>query len=260
MGANVAAYLQSYAVVVAITRPAILLAVLFGLWLALRRTTLSLRQRTTAWLVVAVPLLLWLTVIWTIAAAGDFQARPGTISLIPLAVILPVLIGLMGLLRSRYIAAALDCAPAGWLIGLQIYRVLGGNFIVLWLYGAIPGVFAVPAGVGDVLVGLSAMPVALYLASGRAGGMVLEVAWNIFGLADLVDALALGFLSSPGPFHVLAIDYPNLLTTTYPTVMTPAFAVPLSIILHGVSLWQLRRRSRSRVAARHAEDGFTHAN
>jgi hypothetical protein len=28
--------------------------------------------------------------------------------------------------------------------------------------------------------------------------------------------------------------------------MIPAFAVPLSLILHGVSLWQLRRRSRSR--------------
>jgi hypothetical protein len=26
--------------------------------------------------------------------------------------------------------------------------------------------------------------------------------------------------------------------------MTPAFAVPLSLILHGISLWQLRRRAR----------------
>jgi hypothetical protein len=26
--------------------------------------------------------------------------------------------------------------------------------------------------------------------------------------------------------------------------MTPAFAVPLSLILHGLSLWQLRRLSR----------------
>ena len=44
--------------------------------------------------------------------------------------------------------------------------------------------------------------------------------------------------------HLLALDHPNTFITTYPTVMTPAFAVPLSLILHGISLWQLRRRAR----------------
>jgi hypothetical protein len=121
-------------------------------------------------------------------------------------------------------------------------------------------VFALPAGIGDVVVGLFAIPVALYLASGRPGGVALAVAWNIFGILDLVDALTLGFLSSPGPLQALALDHPDVLATSYPTVMTPAFAVPLSLILHGLSLWQLRRRARSRSGCRRLQHGIAPAH
>ena len=208
MHAYVASYLQFYAFLIAIIRPAIVIALLSGLWLALRRLTLTPGQRMVTWLAVAVPLVLWLGVVWNLAEAGAFQARSGTISPLPIAVAVPVLIGLIGLMSSRRITAAVDAAPVAWLIALQVYRLIGGNFIFLWLYGAIPGVFAVPAGIGDMLVGLFAIPVALYLASGRPGGVALAVAWNIFGILDLVDALALGFLSSPGPLKTLALDHP----------------------------------------------------
>jgi hypothetical protein len=198
------------------------------------------------WLAVAVPLTLWLGGIWAAALSGVFQVRPGVIPRIPIAVVVPVVIGLIAVTRSRRIAAAVDAAPPSWLVGLQVYRVLGGIFLLEWLQGALPGAFAVPAAVGDALVGLLALPVAIYAASGRRGGTAAVVAWNVLGIADLVNALTLGFLSTPGPFQLLAHDHPNLLVGTYPTAMIPAFAVPLSLILHGVSLWQLRRRSRSR--------------
>ncbi len=124
-----------------------------------------------------------------------------------------------------------------------MYRVIGGNFIVLWAFGAIPGEFALPAGIGDVIVGVLALPAALYFASGRPGAYVVAIGWNLLGVADLVNALTLGFLSSPGPLQQFGFDHPNFITGAYPTVMTPAFAVPLSLILHGVLLWQLRRHA-----------------
>jgi hypothetical protein len=43
---------------------------------------------------------------------------------------------------------------------------------------------------------------------------------------------------------MFALDRPNTGIGTYPLVMIPAFAVPLSLILHGLSLWQLRRTAR----------------
>ena len=227
---------------IAVVRPAIVIAILTGLWLALQRATLPPRSRLTTWLAVAIPLVAWLALIWTSAAAGVFEFGRIRIPLVPLAVIVPPVIGLTLLIRSDRITTALDAAPSAWLVGIQVYRVIGANFLALWAYGAIPGVFALPAGIGDFLVGLLALPVAFYLASGAAHGRAIAVAWNVLGVADLVNAVILGVLSSPGPLHHLALDHPNVLAATYPTVMTPGFAVPLSLILHGLSLWKLRRR------------------
>jgi hypothetical protein len=235
-------------ILVAVVRPVIAIAVLTGLWVALKRAPLPPRSRVTTWLAVAIPLVTWLVLIWISAAAGVFEVGRSQIPLVPLAVILPPVIGLTFLMRSGRIATALDAASPGWLVGIQVYRVLGANFLALWAYGAIPGVFALPAGIGDVLVGLLALPAAIYLASGAARGRAVAVAWNFLGIADLVTAVTLGVVSSPGPLQQLALDHPNLLTSSYPTVMTPAFAVPLSLILHGLSLWQLWRRRTYRLS------------
>src|SRR5215471_3350453 len=74
-------------------------------------------------------------------------------------------------------------------------------------------------GVGDVLVGLLALPVAFYLGSGRPGGRAVAYAWNWLGILDLAVALTLGFLSSPTRFQLLALDAPNRLVGAYPLVM-----------------------------------------
>lgn len=259
MDANVAGVLDVYEWVIAIARPVIPVVLLFGLWRALGRAGLERRGALAAWLAVAIPLTLWLAGIWAAAVSGVFHVPPEGIPRVPIAVVVPVIVGLVAVTRSRRIAAAVDAAPTSWLVGLQAYRVLGGVFLLQWLHGALPGAFAVPAGTGDVLVGLLALPVAAYAASGRRGSTAAVVAWNVLGIADLVNALTLGFLSSPGPFQLLAHDHPNLLVGVYPTAMIPAFAVPLSLILHGVSLWQLRRRSRPRAVESGAAPGLGHA-
>jgi hypothetical protein len=247
-GGTMSDYLAFYGALIAVVRPAIVVLVLTGLWVALRRTALPPPSRVTTWLAIAIPLVTWLALIWVGAAAGVFEAGRGRAPLVPLAVILPPVIGLTALTRSGSIAAAVDAASPSWLVGLQAYRVLGANFLALWAYGAIPGELALPAGTGDVLVGLLALPAAFYLASGAARGRAVAVAWNFLGIADLATAVTLGALSSPGPLQRLALDRPNALTASYPTVMTPAFAVPLSLILHGLSLWQLWRRRRAPLA------------
>jgi hypothetical protein len=66
------------------------------------------------------------------------------------------------------------------------------------------------------------------------------LSWNVVGILDLVVAVATGFLSSPGPFQVLALENPNLLITTFPLVLVPLYAVPLSILLHLAALKRLK--------------------
>ena len=111
MDANVAGYLGVYEVFVAVARPAIVVLVLLGLWRALGRAGVERRPAIAVWLAVAIPLTLWLGAIWAAALSGGFQVRPGGIPRLPIAVVVPVVIGLIAVTRSRRIAAAVDAAP-----------------------------------------------------------------------------------------------------------------------------------------------------
>ena len=101
-----------------------------------------------------------------------------------------------------------------------------------------------------MLTGLFAVPAATAVASGTAEGRTAAIIWNIFGLADLAVAITLGLITSPGQFQLIVPDGPSIGAGEYPNVLTPAFVVPSSILLHMLSLRQLRRRSRAEAARR----------
>jgi hypothetical protein len=254
MDAFIADYLVPLIEPRAWARAFILGGIALGLWIGLGRTTLDRRQRTVTWLAVVLPLLAWYLAIWQFARTGGFQARPagGSVPLLPMAIFLPLLIALPLLIRSKRLAAVLDSVSPAWLVGFQAYRVLGYVFLVRWAAGELPGTFALPAGIGDVLVGALALPVAFYLQSGAAGGRAAAYGWNLLGILDLLVAVTIGALTASGR---IAVDVPNAATTSFPLVMIPAFAVPLSLILHGVSLWQLMRGRRAAAPALSALPG-----
>jgi len=213
-----------------------------GLWLGLERTDLTPGQRRNVWLAVMIPFTLWLGLMWGAAINGVFRPGVSPIPLLPLAILLPVVVGAPILLRSRRIGQVLDAMPATWLVALQVYRVLGSTFLIGWARGVMPAVFSLPAGTGDVLTGLLALPTAIYLASGSEDGRRAAIAWNIFGLLDFSIAVGIAFLIA---LQVIVPSIPNTANSVYPAVLTPAFAVPSSILLHVLSLRQLRRRARA---------------
>jgi hypothetical protein len=142
----------------------------------------------------------------------------------------------------------LDATPASWLVALQLYRIFGSWFLAAGLRGALPGVMAFPAGGGDVLIGLFAVPAAIAVATGTAQGRRAAIIWNMFGLADFVVAITLGLITSPGRFQLIVPNVSGIGVGAYPDVLTPAFVVPSSILLHALSLRQLCRRSLAEVA------------
>ncbi|MGO8953908.1 MAG: hypothetical protein ACLPWS_16770 [Rhodomicrobium sp.] len=245
--------------VIVTAAPLIAVAVSGGLWLALGRTAMNAGERIRAFAAIGVPLLLWFSAAWALGKSGALEAQPGVLlSRTAIAIVLPVILGTVLLTRSRRVAAILDATPASWLMGVQVYRVLGFVFLALLARGLLPAEFALPAGIGDILVGLTGLALAFWLPSGSALSRKAAYGWNVLGLADLVIAVATGFLTSPGPLQQLALDHPNLLITAYPLVMVPAFAVPLAIILHILSLWQLNRQSESVAGGRLAAGSFAH--
>jgi hypothetical protein len=216
-----------------------------GLWLGLERTDLTEEQRRTTWLAVMVPFTIWGAVAWSAAINGLFRAGASPLPVLPLAIFLPVIFGVPLLLLSKRMGQVLDAMPATWMIALQLYRVFGSVFLVGALRGVLPAVFGLPAGIGDVLTGLFAMPAAMAVASGSAEGRKAAFLWNLFGLADFAVAITLGLITSPGRFQLIVPSVANIGASTYPNVLTPAFVVPMSIMLHALSLRQLRRRNRA---------------
>jgi hypothetical protein len=221
-----------------------------GLWLGLESTDLTPAQRRTTWLAVMIPYTLWFAIAWSAAINGVFRPGATSLPLLPMAIFLPVLIGMPLLLLSTRIGQVLDAMPATWLVALQIYRVFGMWFLAAWLHGLAPGVLAVPAGTGDVLTGLFAVPATIAVASGTAQGRRAAVMWNIVGLLDFAVAITMGLITLPGRFQLIVPDVANAVGAVYPGVLTPAFVVPSSILLHALSLRQLRRRSRAEAARR----------
>lgn len=220
--------------------------ILYGLWRALARTDFSSTTRIAAWLGVTLTLAIWIGTIWTLAVHGVFRENiAGKVPALAIAIFLPMLIGIFVLTRSRAVASLLDATPASWLVGVQVYRIIGGVFLVYWIRGVIPTAFALPAGIGDIATGLLALPAAVWVASKSPIGRKIGIRWNVFGLTDFAVAITMGVLTSPGPGHLLALDHPNTLIGTFPTAMIPAFAVPFSTLLHVLSLRQLKRLQRT---------------
>lgn len=212
-----------------------------GLWLALERTDLSLKRRRRTWLWIMAPLTLWLAVAWSASTKGVFTTA-SALPLLPIAILGPVIVGAPVLLLSKRVGQVLDAMPTGWLVGLQVYRVFGAAFLAGALRGTLPGLFGYPAGIGDALTGMFALPVAIAVAASTAEGRRAGIFWNLFGLADLAIAITLGVITSPGPLQLVVSNAPSIGSAGYPYVLTPAFAVPSSILLHLLSLRLLIRR------------------
>jgi hypothetical protein len=163
-----------------------------------------------------------------------------------LSILLPVIIGVPLLLTSRRVGEVLDAMPRSWLIALQLYRIFGIWAVAAGLRGVQPGILSWPAGFGDVLTGLFAVPAALAVATGTARGRRAGIIWNIFGLADFALAVTLGLITFPGRFQLIVPEV-SAVAGLYPDVLTPAFVVPSSMLLHALSLRQLFRQARPRV-------------
>src|SRR5262245_5017688 len=207
-----------------------------GLWLGLESTDLTPGQRRTTWLAVMIPYTLWFVVAWSAAINGAFRTGTSPLPLLPLAIFLPVIIGVPLLLLSKRVGQVLDAMPATWLVALQLYRLFGSWAIAAGLRGVLPGVLAWPAGIGDVLTGLFAVPAAIAVATGTAQGQRAAIIWNIFGLADFAVAIAMGMITSPGRFQLIVPDVPSIgAAGAYPDVLTPAFVVPCGVLLHALS-------------------------
>lgn len=213
-------------------------------------TTSTDRHRPLFAVLLAV-LALWLLGVLAASAAGLFEASP---SRPPLAVLLavagpPAVFAIIYRASRAFRELVLDI-DLRWLTAIQGWRVIGGMFLVLYAYDLVPGLFAWPAGVGDVAVGVAA-PFVLLAMLRDAPTWRRQVLWlNVAGLADFVGAVATGVLASNPSLGFVAEGAARASLAALPLSLVPTFAVPLWIIFHLISLLRLRRMAEARPAER----------
>ncbi|MDP3710756.1 MAG: hypothetical protein Q8R29_03505 [bacterium] len=193
---------------------------------------------------VGLVLLAWLAAVVLFSQGGFFL----NLSLYPIPNIgllfVPIIIGVSLLAKSAVFRKMVDNIYQPWIIGVQVTRVMGVVFLTLHARGLMPAEFAIPSGIGDVIIGATAPIVALILFFNLPFSKILAIGWNIVGFADLIVSIILGFFTSPTPYQLLALNNPNHILFNFPLALVPMFAVPLSLLLHIFSLRVLLRQTQ----------------
>jgi hypothetical protein len=195
-----------------------------GIALVASRAPISAFQKRFIQMFTALLFLVWFAATPLLASRGLFLGIG-----IPLALVLTLLFGFVLMFSSTF-RKLLAVTPMHWIIGIQVFRMLGIIWLIGYAQGQLPGLFALPAGIGDTLTGLTAPLVAYWYYKQGKGARLIAFIWCLFGTLDLLNAITLANLTNPALVAVL------------PFVLIPAFGVPRSLVLHGYTFWLLAKR------------------
>jgi hypothetical protein len=200
--------------------------------------------------VVLVGLALWLGLVILLGAQGAFaQGADSPPRAIFLGFAIPLAVFFTAYFRWSAFREFVLGADLRFVAAIQAWRFVGMEFLSLYAHGVLPGLFAFPAGLGDMAIGAYAPWIVLGLirnpsfATGRR-----FVMWNILGILDLVVAVSLGAICS-GFLHGITGNVTTSSMSQLPLVLIPAYLVPLFIMLHFTALSQARQLARSGVSA-----------
>jgi hypothetical protein len=187
--------------------------------------------------------LLWFLLVLAGSVLGTFAQAP---LLFYLVVGGPVVLFVAGFLLfepfRRFVRSLVG--DPWWITLFQTYRVLGVAMAIAAFRQVVPALFGLPAGFGDLFIGVTAPLAAAGWVSGSRVGKGVFVLWNVLGLLDLLTALSTALLAgftASGPVTMAPMRL-------YPLSLVPAFGVPLAFILHLTGLAQYWYASRSEAA------------
>ena len=186
------------------------------------------------------------------------SAAAGAAGMLALTKPFPVIGIFVGLpLAAAAIATAWPAArramlslPMPLMIGLNIGRVFAVLFLLLAVEGRLAGPFPHSAAWGDIITGVAAV-LLLWLTTQTGTRHTVAVgAWDLFGAADLVAAIALGMMSAAGsPLQIFHAGPGSEAMQYLPWSFVPTVLVPFWLILHAIIWAQLRRQTKPSLAA-----------
>jgi hypothetical protein len=200
-------------------------------------TLSSLRSRLVSGAIVGV----WISLVVGATATGKILNPLVFLAFFALPLLTAAL--LIAMPRTRAVIFGL---PVPLIVGLNALRVLGFLFILLASAGRLSGPFPYFAGIGDIVTGLFALPIARLVARGQIGDSRVAT-WNWFGMLDLVVAVTLGLTSRGGsPLQIIHAGVGSAAITTLPWALIPLVLVPAFLVGHAIVFAHLRARASSR--------------
>lgn len=198
-----------------------------------------------------IAVVLWAVIAVAAIQTGFYQPSPGEL---PLNFFIGSGVPVAAFLGLYAVSAPFRDMVLGWdlrlLTAIQARRVIGFAMVVLLAFGTLPGVFAWPAGLGDVMVGLVAPYYAVRLMdrpeTATDRGFVL---WNWLGIFDFAVALATGIAASGAIPAITGTGATTAAMSVLPMALLPGFFVPLFFITHLAVLLQVRRLRAGVLAA-----------
>jgi hypothetical protein len=189
--------------------------------------------------------LAWLTLILVLGARGAFVTPGGGPPLaLLIGLVAPLTLFLVGYSAIRPLREFILSVDLRVIAAIQAWRWAGFGFLSLYTYKILPGIFAWPAGLGDMAIGITAplMLAGLLRRPGFAASRSF-VAWNLSGILDLTVAVSIGALVplfAPNLYGTVSTGH----MTQFPLVLIPTYLVPTFLMLHLTALFQARRLAR----------------
>jgi hypothetical protein len=186
----------------------------------------------------------WAGLAIGLGAAGRFAFSPQhPVPLIGVFFAVPLLtVGALALTNGK-VRAALLGIPLQLLIGLNVMRILGVLFLLDVAAGSLSGPFPFSAGLGDIITGAFAIPLALRVVRLQELPTRAIARWNVFGTLDLFAAVALGMTSAAGsPLQLIHAGVGSQAMQYLPLCLVPTVLVPFYLITHAIIAAQLRVR------------------
>ena len=183
----------------------------------------------------------WLGVIVVLGAAGAFAGPPGNPPLPAFAgAAVPVIVFAVAWRISQAFRDFLLALDVRAIIAVQAWRYAGFGFIALYTNHVLPGLFAWPAALGDMAIGIAAplWIVALIKNPAAVASPGFRL-WNALGILDFVIAFTTATVSS---MTLVTDSLPSMAPMAQlPLVLIPTFMVPFFLMLHIVALMQSKQ-------------------
>jgi hypothetical protein len=200
-------------------------------------------ERATALIRTFSVLILWFFLALWLGVRGALGTQGGPPIGLGLAIGVPLLLFALDRRLGQPLFGGFAQLDLVSLTAAQTFRVGGALFLVAWANGTLPGAFALPAGLGDIAIGIAAPFVAAAVAARGPRARALVIAFNVVGLVDLVDAVAMGVTHASSSFGILHGAVTTDALARYPFSLIPTFFVPIAVMLHASSLGRLSAKS-----------------